>query len=86
MLSGSIDSTTWLLRLPCGANVIEALSLLGRFAHAAALDLFSSRLRDLVVGGDLFGGGFEAAVDGGVEGSAEGFSCALDDDWVSRGL
>ena len=76
----SIDSTARLLRLPCRADVIEALSLLGRFAHAPAFDLFSARLRNLVVGGDLFGGGFEAAVDGGVEGPAEGFACALDDE------
>ena len=85
MLSGSIRPTPW-LHLPCRAKVVEALPLLARLAHAPALDLFSSRLRDLVVSGDLFGGCFEAAVDGGVEGSAEGFSCALDGDGFSRGL
>ena len=76
LLSGSINPTAR-LPLPCRAKVVEALSLSGCFAHAPALDLFSTRLRDLVVSCDLFGRGFEAAVDGGVEGSAEGFSCAL---------
>ena len=40
-------------------------------------DLLASGGRDGVVCGDCFGGAVEAPVDGAVEGSAQGFACAL---------
>ena len=46
-------------------------------AQMSGLDFLPAGVQDAFVLGLLFGGGVEAAVDGGVEGAAEGFTDAL---------